>query len=312
MILFETSNWSVEYIFNHPLENFRLAVAGETVRPEGAEKMEIALWNDAVLKKKKVLEDAGLTTQLSEQGFRHSLLAKKPEQEKFGPAMVPGTQYRLVRVNGDTLVVEPVVFSELFALQDRGFRELYEKAGLVLPHGPLAVVVYIQTGWHMDTRSILLGTVRGKGTPKYPGGIWGVGGDLDTPVITLEEFLVTRELREELVVPGGVTDYTAIGLMFDKVLRKHDLVVWARTASPFEEIRKGEVYLADVDSITALPTGKVRLASFLVHHFFPTADPNDPQWVGRPTAACSGGLFAYGAMTYGEEWAKDVLPYLTA
>lgn len=180
-----TVNWSVVKEFK-TFPNFMgcQVVEDHTQYPNGATELEIEIWNTAVDAKEAQLKSEGLQTRVQDVLGRKGLKAKKPGDTGFRMAMYPGDQFRLAEYDADrqVLQVEKTLFSEIEALKSPEYRQLFENAGLPLPHGPIAPVLYIVT---MD--GYVAATVRGTGTNKYPGGIWGVGGDIDDPSLTVGE-----------------------------------------------------------------------------------------------------------------------------
>ncbi|MFH1364240.1 MAG: hypothetical protein ABIH52_01160 [Candidatus Aenigmatarchaeota archaeon] len=297
---FSTLIWDVEP-FDEPIpaSSLHFETTGGTTYPDGAEECEIRFWNDSVDTKQDVLDGEGKETQIRDgEGGRKELWAKNPGDAEFRMSMVPGVQYRYINMSGDTIYIERVLFSQSLALQSEEYRSLFTKAGIELPLGTLAPVLYI------ITPEGIVATVRGSGTPKYPGGIWGVGGDVDNPSITLAQHLKNKELKEELVVPAGINDMITLGLVFDKALMKHDIVVVAKTESHFSEIKKGDGYLPDVESVMYISLDG--LSSFLIHNFVPIPDATNKCWIGKPTPACSGGLFLVGSHINGPVWQDRV------
>lgn len=305
-----TVNWSITSEFQADPNNMKVLTSpGHTKYPKGAKELETELWNQTAEKKIADLQEKGLELQIKDVRGRKGVKARQNPGESFRRVMYPGTQYRYVNFYDTSLVVEQTLFSEGVALQSPEYRRLFEDAGLPVPHGPIAPVLYITT-----RDGYIAATVRGEDTPKYPGGIWGVGGDLDDPLIgrSMSDSIIgkhlSREAKEELENSEALsTNPIALGIVWDKCLRKHDLVVLSEYPTPFSGIKKGNGYLPDVASMTKIPIREEELADFLVSKHVSTVDPNDQRWVGRPTPPCSAGLYLIGKHLYGREWAEIVL-----
>lgn len=306
----ETVNWSVTSEFQADPNNMKVLTSpGHTRYPKGAKELEIELWNRAAEIKIADLKEKGLELQIKNVRGRKGVKARQNPGESFRMVMYPGTLCRYVDFYDTSLVVEQTLFSEGVALQSPEYRRLFEDADLPVPHGPIAPVLYITT-----RDGYIAATVRGEDTPKYPGGIWGVGGDLDDPLIgmSMSDSIIgkhlSREAKEELENSEALsTNPIALGIVWDKALRKHDLIVLSSYPAPFSSIKKGNGYLPDVASITEIPIREEELADFLISKHVSTVDPSDQMWVGRPTPPCSAGLYLIGKHLYGREWAEIVL-----
>jgi len=287
-------------------------VEGVTKYPAGAKEAAIELWNSAVIRKAKALKAGSKLDVVVREGVggRLGLWARPVGQGDFKMTMVsdPGKpQYRFIAFAGDVIDVEPVEFLEVEATKDPSYVRMFTDANLPVPVGPLAPVLYL------ITPDGILCTVRGRGTNKYPGGIWGVGGDIDDLRISVGEHLHKREDREEIELPVGavIENVNAISLVCDNVLWKHDLVVVASTSARFGDIRKGSTYLPDVESVTCIPVGERQLGRLIVDSYIHrTTAADDSFWIGRPTPACSGGLLSVGKHLYGPGWLSEAMSRL--
>jgi len=282
-------------------------VQNATKYPAGAEVMEKKIWDEAVKLKKEDLKrkDPNLELRLTVENERESLWGRYEHNSDFTPIMVPGHQYRFVdfHADGSVLDVERVIYSEIEALKSKEYRNLFGSSGLPLPDGPLAPVLYIAT---MD--GYIAATVRGEGTNKYPGAIWGVGGDIDDPTLTIGEHVTMSEAKEELSRSGGLSQQShTLGIVFDRVLRKHDMPILTTYGAIFRGIKKGKKYLADVETITPISLREEELADYIMQNHIDSTDPSDMRWVGRPTPPCIGGLFLIGKHLYGDAWSEKVM-----
>jgi hypothetical protein len=306
----ETPTWRVEQGF---LVDARLIlcqdVHGVTKYPPGAKEIEIALWNAAVEKKKATLEAEGkLELKLESIEGRHALYARAPGDTPYKQAMVPGYQYRFVEFDPRDLIlsVERVIYSELEALKNEQYRTLFEQANLPLPYGPIAPALIILTA-----DGYIAASKRGNATNKYPGAIWGFGGDIDNPTITVGDHLERVEKKEELSSFRGISpQYYSLGLIYDKVLRKHDMPVMAQYPVPFSTMKKGDKFLPDVESILPISNRIDDLENYLTSEPVISMQADDKAWVGRPTPPWSADLFLLGKYLYKEGWAERVLKEL--
>lgn len=306
----ETKIWKIEQEFK-AFPDFVTCevVRGVTLYPKGAEELETSLWNAAVERKKQVLAQEGLELKVEDIEGRKALWVKDSKDEDFSMAMVPGFQYRLAGFDAkdQVLKLERVIYSEIEALKTEEYRNLFENEGLPLPKGPLAPVLYIIT---LD--GYIVGTLRGKATNKYPEGIWGVGGDIDDPSLTIGEHIAIREAREEFKRFGGLSQQPlALGIVYDGVLKKHDLPIITTYNAVYRGIKKGKKYLADVESVTPISVRGEELSSWLLENYTNSLNPADNIWRKKPTPACHGGLFLVGKHLYGEDWAQEVLQKLS-
>jgi hypothetical protein len=309
-----TSTWTLQERFL-AVPNLIICETGvATTYPEGAAELEVDLWNKAVLKKKQALEEEGkLELQLKEEKgsdsrTRYGLYARKPGDAAFKGSMVAGTQYRFLEFNAkdQVLTVEKVIFSEIEAIKSDEYRALFKDKGLPLPIGPIAPVLAIITA-----DGYLACSVRGSSTPKYPGAIWGFGGDIDNPNITVGDHIEKVEKKEELASFRGISpQYLALGLVFDRVLMKHDMPILAQYPVPFSMITKGDKYLPDVENVTPISARTEDLERFIVDNYVDTLLPDSPAWIRKPNAGWSGDLFRVGQFLYGDSWAQNVLDKL--
>lgn len=305
----QTTLWCVEQEFKALPQYMRCKVVRKrTQYPHGAQELEIALWNATVDRKIELIKDSGLELSLREMEGRKALWGRAKEENDFKMVMVPGFQYRLIEFHAQQMVldIERVIYSEIEALKSHDYKELFEKAGLPLPHGPIAPALYAAT---ID--GYVIGTVRGIATNKNPGGIWVIGGDIDEPNLTIGDHIFKREAQEELQGTGSLSHhYIALGIIFDRVLHKHDIVVLASYTTPFNRFKKGDKFLPDVASITRISLREEELERYIVDNYLDSLDPSDKRWVGRPVSACNSGLYVVGKHLYGEEWAERVLQQL--
>jgi hypothetical protein len=309
-----TSTWTLQERFL-AVPNLIICETGiATSYPEGAPELETGLWNEAVLKKKQALEAEGrLELQLKEEKgddghMRYGLYARKPGDAAFKGNMVAGYQYRFVEFNAkdQVLTVEKVIYSEIEALKNRTYRELFEQNNMKLPFGPIAPVLAIITA-----DGYIVSSIRGTSTNKYPGAIWGFGGDIDNPNITVGDHIEKVEKKEELTSFRGINpQYLALGLVFDKVLMKHDMPILAQYPVPFSMITKGDKYLPDVENVTPISARREDLERFIVENYVDTLLPDSPAWIGHPSAPWSGDLFRVGQFLYGDSWSQNVLDKL--
>jgi hypothetical protein len=303
----ETSNWGIERRFEvSPYDIDCSVVEGVTKYPDGAEELEKEIWNQAVNRKKTLLEKESPELVLSV----HEIKGRKELYEtRHGHRMimVPGAQYRYAgfEEGNRVLQVERTLYSEVEALKSPEYRKMFEREGLPLPHGTIAPVLFAMT-----TDGKIVATVRGKGTNKYPGAIWGVGGDVDNPDITIGEHLMGKEVAEELNILENSFGVLTQGITWDGVLQKHDLPAIAIFNGDFASIKKSDHYLPDVESVTSIPADRDELAQYIIDNFVDTLDPADENWIGRPSPPCSADLFLIGEQIYREKWAEEVLDAL--
>ncbi len=309
-----TSTWTLQERFL-TVPNLIVCETGiATAYPKGAVDLEIDSWNGAVLKKKNMLEAEGkLELQLREEKddlghMRYGLYARKPGDAAFKGNMTAGYQYRFVEFNprDQVLTVEKVIYSEIEALKNPDYRKLFEEKEMRLPFGPIAPALAIITA-----DGYIVSSIRGTSTNKYPGAVWGFGGDIDNPNITIGDHIEKVEKKEELSSFRGISpQYLALGLVFDHVLMKHDMPILAQYPVPFSMITKGEKYLPDVESVKAISSRRDDLGEFITDNYVDTQLPDSPKWVGKPNAAWSGDLFRVGQFLYGDSWAEGVLEKL--
>ncbi len=302
----ETQIWKVDSRFRAYPDFMNCEItSGVTAYPEGALDLEIKLWNLAVEKKKEQMKDQGIELKLEDVEGRKALWGRREGKDDFAMIMVPGSVYRLAEFDAErqVLMVERAIYSEIEALKDPGYRKLFSDAGLPLPNGPIAPALYILT---LD--GYVVATKRGKGTNKFPGAIYTIGGDIDDPSLTVGEHLLKKEAIEEFKRFGGLSQQPiALGITFDKVLKKHDIPVITTYNTVFDKIQKGKKYLPDIDSITKISARKDELSDYLVQSFLGSLDSSDERWIGRPVPSCHVGLFMVGEHLYGKEWAGEVL-----
>lgn len=307
--MYETTNWKIEKEFITSANIIRCKVVRDITKyPKDAKDIETKLWNLAFDKKLEELHREGLKLRINEMEGHGCLWAKKPTDENYTEVMVPNYQYRFINycLEDQIIELERTAYSEIEALKSKEYRQLFEKEGLPIPHGPLAPALYIKTA-----DGYIAATKRGKGTNKYPGGIYGMGGDIDDPDLTIGEHTIKREAIEELKRFGGLSQQPmALGIVFDKVLRKHDIPIITGCDCAYKMIKKGEKYLADIDSIIQIPMREKELADYILKNFVNNLDHSDRIWIDKPIPACSAGLFLLGKYVYGNDWAQEVIKQL--
>jgi len=223
--------------------------------------------------------------------------------------MTPGVQYRFVDINPleGVLSLEQTLYSEVEALKFKDYRDIFREQGLPVPYGPIAPVLLITTfnGW-------LLASERSTDTNKFPGSEWGFGGDVDNPSKNIGEHLVFVEKRQELHSKKGEATYETVGIIFDEVLHKHDLVVHATYREGPNNIKKGDRLLPDVANINIHSVREDDLANYLVDSYVHSLDHANQAWIGKPSSAFSADILLFGWQKYGSLWADAVMDKINA
>lgn len=305
--------WTIEQQLRMPPSKMYCdEVFDATQYPEGAREIEINSWNDAIENKKSALDaDEELETKIMKDSERWMLVGKRPEDDGFKKLMFAGTQYRLISFNatgpeGATMKLEKVHYTEIEALKEPEYRQLFEDAELELPIGPIAPCLMI-----VSLDGYLALSVRGESTNKYPGALWGFGGDIDNLELspTVGDHIVRVEQKEELSSFRGVAypQYTALGIVFDHVLKKHDIPIITQFPLPYEGITKKGELLPDVKDVTHLKVDKDLIAQTILDQYVDTADADDKRWIGRPSAALNANLLLFGQYAFGLGWGEEVL-----
>ncbi|MFH1977795.1 MAG: hypothetical protein ABIJ92_00525 [Candidatus Aenigmatarchaeota archaeon] len=275
--------------------------------PKLATPYEISIWNGMVLAKFEALTAEGeilLDFRPFEEEHHHGLWGRKTTTDSWTPIMYPGIQYRMTNwpLNSTTINVEKMLFSEVMATQRPEYRKLFTRENMSLPQGPLAPVL-----WLKCPDGFVL-TRRGSGTPMYPGACWGIGGNVDSDTVkgTVQDHIF-HELHDETDITDALRNMRILGVVFDKVLWKHDLVVSADTDIPFSDMGPGKRYLPDVSRLALIPGRAEILMNAIRESHLNSLDPDDPRWRRKLTPPAIGGLTLVGNYLYGGGWLHTVM-----